>query len=343
MIDEEFKNKQDSLFTTYYWSGVASWTLSGLATFSASLIPPYDTNPYQSYGPILLWTGIGILFFTAIYRHFLKQQLQTRFWNECLKVINGSKVDVNSTFHPALAGPVVKDNTYSLTLQKSIAGNYKKYPTILQDVQATYQKNTPGKKDATFSLRYIIQAIELPSSVPHIFIASKQLGRKRLVAPSNLWSLVNKLDPSQKLQDLEGDFGKYFDVYTAHQPSDGLVYKQEIDALRVLTPDVMLTLRDNGFNFHYELHGNYLYVIHEPDMLTAAELESFVISVDAALSELLPQLTNHNFSHDNKQLNIRRTAMTADILFGPIIKPAKLALIYIAIIFLGATIGSSLQ
>lgn len=343
MIDKEFQNKQDRLFGVYYWSGVAGWILSISAIFAASLIPPYDTNPYESYSPILEWTGIGILIFTSSYRYFLKRKMQARFWNEYLKIVNGSRVDIYKNYHPVLAGPVVQDNSYSLTLQSSITGNYKNYPTVLQDTLASYQKNTPGKDDATFSLRYIIQAVALPSTVPHIFIASKQLGKKRLVTPGNLWSLVDKLDQAQKLPDLEGDFGKYFDVYTSHQADDGLKYKKEIDALRVLTPDVMITLRDNGFNFHYELYGKYLYIIHEPDLLTAAELESFIISIDAALSELLPQLTNHDFTDDGKQLTIRRSAMTMDILLGPFVKPAKLALIYISIVFLGAVIGSSLQ
>jgi hypothetical protein len=339
MVEEAFKSQQDKLFARYYWAGAVSWMLAALATFAASLTTP-DSTGEDSYGPLLLWTGILILIIATIYRYFLRQRLQSRCWDEYAKILKGSQLDVAEKFHRALAGPVVAQAAYSLSLQRAITGKYWDYPVTLQDVKVTYQKDTPGKDNATFDLRYMIQAVELPAKFPHVFVVSKQNKKKKISDPGNLWSLASKLDPAQRLQNLEGDFGKYFEVYTPHKESGGLVFKKEIDALRVLTPDVMLVLRDNGFNFDYEIYGNYLYVIHEPNLLTAAELENFISSLNAALSEILPQLTGHEFTDDGMKLTIRKAALTMDILFGPLVKPAKLALAFLVIIFLGALISS---
>ncbi len=331
MIDEDFANRQNKLFAHYYWSRLVSWPLAGLTIFLAGL------NSLE-LGPVLMWSGVLILLITAVYRYFLKYIMQSYFWDEYARILDGNKVDIWKSFHAVQAGPVVTDGTYSVALKRAVSGNYKSYPTVLQDVEVTYQKDTPGRDDATFRQHYMIHAIELPIRLPHLFVASKPHSKKRLLNPGNLWSLTTKLDPAQKLQDLEGDFGKYFEVYTTHTETDDLVFKKEADALRVLTPDVMLALRDDGFDFDYEIHENHLYVMHEPNLLTAAELENFILSLDAALSELIPQLTDHNFTDDGRQLTIRKAALTMDILFGPLVKPAMWALVWLAIVFLSAII-----
>jgi hypothetical protein len=339
MVSQNFKKKQNNLFAIYYWIGFVGWIAAGLAIFVASFTAPSDSGP-DSYGQIIMWSGIIILILTSIYRYFLKQKLQSSFWNEYARIIKGNIENVTQKFHPALVGPVIKEYSTASSVQRYITGSYHGFATTLQQVLVTYTKDTPGDNDATYNLRYIIQAVELQSKVPHIFIASKQESRKKLAAPSSLWSLVNKLDQSQKLQDLEGDFGKYFDVYTSHRESDGLAYKREIDALRVLTPDVMLTLRDKGFNFDYEFYENYLYVITEPNMLTAGELENFIKALDAALNELLPQLQGHYFADDGMKLKINKSALTGDILFGPLVTAAKFTLFFLILVFLGATLGN---
>ena len=341
MLSSKFKNKQDSLFAKYYWVGFFCWSLAGLAIFIASLTPPSNSvgSSSEKYGATLLWAGIIILLLSAIYRYFLKSMIQKNFWREYARIMQGTTADITNHFHQVLAGPVVSDNASKVQIQKLVTGQYKNHPVSLQEVRVTYEKDIPGKDNATFSVRYIIQAVKLPARVPHIFIASKQNKKKKLSGASNLWSLTTKLDSAQKLQELEGNFGKYFEVYTTHQETDGLIFKKENDALRVLTPDVMIALRDDGFNFDYELHENYLYVIHEPDILTASGLENFILSLEAALSEVLPQVTGHKFTDDGRKLHIRKAALTMDILFGPIIMPAKLAFIFLSILFLGAFIG----
>jgi hypothetical protein len=339
MLDEKVIRKQNALVAQYYWSGVVSRSLAGLAIFLAATITSKD----NAIGPSLTWIGILLLPATAIFRRFLKNSLKSRFFQGYAQLVNGATVDLTKTFHHALVGPVVRDSSHNLELRRAVTGTYKGYSTTLQDVRVTYEKDVPGKDGATFALQHTIHALQLPTAFPHLFIASKQHGRKKLAGKSSLWSLATKLDQSQKLQDLEGDFGKYFSVYTTHQETEGVEFKKENDALRVLTPDVMLSLRDQGFDFDYEIYEDYLYVIHEPDLLTAAELENFITSLDAALSEVLPQLIGHNFTNDGAKLRTRRAALTSDILFGPIAGVAKLVLAYLALLFLGVLVGSILH
>jgi hypothetical protein len=89
MVSQNFKKKQNNLFAIYYWIGFVGWIAAGLAIFVASFTAPSDSGP-DSYGQIIMWSGIIILILTSIYRYFLKQKLQSSFWNEYARIIKGN-------------------------------------------------------------------------------------------------------------------------------------------------------------------------------------------------------------------------------------------------------------
>lgn len=329
-----FYKQQNRLFALYLWTKPLAWFIALTLIFSGSA-----SGPQSKIAPFLLWAGILLLAFSSMYRYFAKLKLESKIWEECGRIFNVKRSTDTKTYKPLLAGPVVKAHAFASYASRAVSGEYKSLAIVLQDISITHKKDLPGNNDPSMALRLYVIALKLPEKVPHIFIASKNLSRKKLNKPSNLWALTQQLDPSQKMTALEGNFGEYFDVYTPHLESDGLTYEKEIDTLRVLTPDVMLALRDEGFNFHYELYEDHLYVIVEPNILTAAELEQFVAALDAAMTELIPQLIGHKFRNDNLQLNINSSSLDTDIFLGRFVQPAIIILIILFVIFLGSTVG----
>lgn len=141
-----------------------------------------------------------------------------------------------------------------------------------------------------FNMKYCVAAFKLPNRLPHIFIDG--LGQNVMTTSSpNLWALTKMLSKRDKLQDLEGDFPKYFDVYAADRDA--------VAALSVLTPDVMLRLRDQGYYFDYEIYQDYLYVIAEPNFIRRKGFDAYVMGVHAAVNELIPQISHLNFSQSD--------------------------------------------
>ncbi|MET0980066.1 MAG: hypothetical protein ABWX90_02320 [Candidatus Saccharimonadales bacterium] len=183
------------------------------------------------------------------------------------------------------------------------------YPARFDTVTAGYQifgydpeRHYSDKGSTSFSLTYLVFAVDLKVPVPHLFIdgrSQNRFGRKK----RDLWSLTKKLSRSNKLQDLEGDFYKYFDVYAAS--------KKQVEALSIVTPDVMITLRDQGFSFDYELHDTSLYVIAEPQLKSPEDYEAYTQAVVSALTELVPQITKHHFSSDEPDMPVHTNRLAA--------------------------------
>lgn len=161
-----------------------------------------------------------------------------------------------------------------------------------------------GKTDDMlgFALDYLVLAIPLNKTVPHIFIDGRRQNR---FTPrnTNLWSLVKRVARQQKMQALEGDFYKYFDVYAADQ--------KQIETLSILTPDTMLALRDNGFEFDYELHDRTLYVISEPNLDSPQAYEAYIRAAETVLTELIPQISKRYYAENQPHLRITGLRMAA--------------------------------
>lgn len=339
MIHKNFRSKQSPLLEARHVIAVIYRIIAGASIFTAGLVSSIDEQ--SSAGPLLVWFAIGVAAVGGIARSLIKTKLESNFWDEYEKIIGTDQSSHKKDQCASDAGPTIQDNAKSIIVRRCISGAFKGLTTTLQDIYATHSVKLPNNTHATIKLHYIVQSIQLNNQVPHLFIASKKQSNKRLSGASNLWALTTKLVASQKIPDLEGDFSKYFTVYAPFTQKSGQAYQQIINALRVLTPDVMITLRDKGHNFSYELYGSTLYIIHEPNLLSSEDLENYIQSANAALAELTPQLTNHNFSDKAASLKTHALSLVPDMFLTPATKIAKYTLLYLAIILLGYIVGTS--
>ena len=113
-----------------------------------------------------------------------------------------------------------------------------------------YTYSYGGRGDTTYYVNFA--KIRLSRSVPSIYID----GKKNMIGIDVSNFAVQKVN-------LEGDFGNYFSVYAPPQ--------YQVDALQLLTPDVMALLSDHGTNYDYELVDGYLYVYAKANTLYAPD------------------------------------------------------------------------
>lgn len=204
------------------------------------------------------------------------------------------------------------------------------YEVVLEDgrlaflTQINTRRNIFGRylKDqwGGYTLSYLVLAVKLDTPTPHIFIdgrSQNRFGRRT----TDLWSLTKRLSGREKIQDLEGDFSKYFDVYS---PA-----KEYLGALTIMTPDVMLALRDKGYSFDYEIHDGNLYVMHEPQLSSVDEMKALVDAMQICLKELIPQITKHKYEDAYKELTLRSSWLN----LWALLLSVRIVGIYIAKVF----------
>lgn len=196
-----------------------------------------------------------------------------------------------------IAAPVIGDERnapFGDDLLPHYATTIRGLPALLDKVTFGYHlinfssRHAPFKPSlGTFTLRYMVLAVELNQPVPHIFIDGRAQNRFGFKS-RDLWSLTKKVSKRNKIPALEGDFNNYFDVYA--------VPGSNIETLTILTPDTMIALRDQGYSFDYELYGTKLYVISEPTLRRPEDYAAYTKAVEAALFDLVPQITHHTFT-----------------------------------------------
>jgi hypothetical protein len=138
-----------------------------------------------------------------------------------------------------------------------------------------------------YRVEYLCIASKISGPTPHIFIDGRSQNRFGRYS-RDMWSLHKRLSSNDKLSQLEGNFSNYFDVYSAD--------KNAINALSIVTPDVMLQLRDHGFSFDYEIYDGHVYILHELSFHDGSvEYQAYFDAARACLDELVPQLTNRRY------------------------------------------------
>lgn len=188
----------------------------------------------------------------------------------------------------------------------------------LHNASAYYGYDYPfGGRTITFRHRY--EAIELDyddriivwvstlslslgKHVPHIVLDS--LGNNRLMS-----SLTHQYNRSQ-LITLEGDFDTYYELYA---PT-----KHRVDALSILSPDVMAVLIDSGAQFDIELVDQSLvirtlgHVLTDPDTLQAMHAV-----MQAVAPEVLHRMRSWRQA-DESAYTLQRARQTHAVRVGPV-------------------------
>lgn len=128
--------------------------------------------------------------------------------------------------------------------------------------------HTPGNQTPDQVISYAIAAFTVPQSFGHVLIIHhSKLG--------NLGQFTNL----EKF-NLEGDFGKYFDVYGPQGSS--------VETLSLLTPDVMAYLIDLGQRYHWsiEINNNLVIVDGDADLISSRRLPDLLRYVSSLRQKL---------------------------------------------------------
>jgi len=118
-------------------------------------------------------------------------------------------------------------------------------------------------------ISYAIAAFTVPQSFGHVLIMHhSKLGN------------LGQFSQMQKF-NLEGDFGKYFDVYGPQGSS--------VETLSLLTPDVMAYLIDLGQRYHWsiEVNGNLVIVEGDASLVSSGKLADLLSYVSSLRQKLL--------------------------------------------------------
>lgn len=141
-----------------------------------------------------------------------------------------------------------------------VTGKYEGLPFNLFNYQYTVGS---GKNSQTFN--YTIFRLEILSPLTPIFLRYKDF------TLSGSYSTDLSSQAKEKIQ-LEGDFDKYFDLWT----ENGF----EIEALQIFTPDFMQKIQDNLKNFSLEFVSNQIYVYSHHLITTDKDLENMYQFID---------------------------------------------------------------
>jgi hypothetical protein len=306
MFSAEFTHRIEQRYRIYralHWVQNIGVSTGVIATsFFVVLYDSKDpaTHQLSDYGATTEWLTVLLFLVCLVARRWLATSNERAIWREYLRVNGSTTIDA---IVPGFIdrSSVLTKGAREIYSARVIGGKFKAFHTFIGTVSTHYEMQPLLFKPnsyGSYGFKYLVLAIELDKKLPHLFIDGRR--QNRLTRKNReLWSLTKKLHPKQKLIDLEGDFYKYFAVYAAN--------RKHIEALSILTPDTMLALRDQGYDFDYEIYGRWLYVIREPHIRSVAELEAFFQAAEGVLTELVPQLARQQTKPDGTTLTVRTT------------------------------------
>jgi len=272
--------------------------------------------------------GAGLLLAALLYvvllikRWLYRSQLERATWAEL------NEVSLPSDWHKA--GPVVASNAYRVEVLRAASLESMANAVLLNIKVRRLLSRYLSPQNAEYSLDYIVLGVDLGVNTPHIFIDGRSQNRFGITS-EDLWSLTKRLKKSDKLQDLEGDFYRYFNVYARD--------KRYLSALSIVTPDVMIELRDKGFNFDYEIHDGYLYIIADPRLSSPEQMRAMLSAARACLDELIPQIIKHRYDDTTLALNLSDARLHVWAVIYSIRVLAKRMAKLIFVVFIGLILG----
>jgi hypothetical protein len=128
-------------------------------------------------------------------------------------------------------------------------------------------KCTTGEGKYSQDHFFTVATVALPAALPHLMLLSR----------SSHPDAHENIDNHTQLQ-LEGDFGKYFKLIVQSG--------QQIDVLRVLTPDVMQALIQYNQTEDIEINASRLYLILKNDKRDYKNLPPFLQSIVGLSSQI---------------------------------------------------------
>lgn len=166
-------------------------------------------------------------------------------------------------------GPIMFAMGYNRFINETISDQVEEF--MIANYEYTIGS---GKYKQTIYLDFV--RIKLPREVPHIYLNGLK---------NNLNASVSGYK-TQKL-NLEGDFNKYFNVFVPPN--------YHVDALQLLTPDVMRALIEEGVDYDYEMVNDNLYIYATPGAMSdMTKLRKLLTAVDGLQRELGKQARTYS-------------------------------------------------
>lgn len=265
----------------YRWMTIALRALFVAGSLSIGVASELRDNEAANSAVFLLLLALLVV---AVARVFVKISAEVDIWYSAARNLGLASIDeLRQSFArlPKL-GPVFSAGVQQWRVEDAFVD--LRTNSVLQRVTCIY--GGAEGSSLSFGVQYVVMVIPLEVEVPSLFIDG--LRQNIFKKSTDMWSLNKKLLQSTKAIALEGDFRKYFNVYTQRQ--------NQLDALTILTPDVMLELRDRGYEFDYELYQNSLCVIRDANLRSADDLEQFARAAYSCAREFVPQITGHTFT-----------------------------------------------
>lgn len=230
----------------------SDWRLISLGAYSgASLLAWLALGRYEFMIilPVLMCVAVA----------YYAQNIKNNAWIMFAIVNNwdfDTRSDLSIVIPPSLQ--VGHSQTLSPIIQANIGG------TVCDLVSYTY---SIGEKESAETFNFTIATTSLPLQMPHILLLSKKSSS----------GIQRKMPDGQELK-LEGDFGKYFDL----QIESG----QQVNVLKLITPDVMRVLVDYGHAEDIEIIGYNAYFITKSDIRNFRDMPGLLNSVNALVGQL---------------------------------------------------------
>lgn len=316
-------------YRRFYWAGLAA---SALCFVAAGILAAYLDN-VEDQASTIIYVGIGAYIAAKVSRMKLKTKLNDGFLAYAYQKYGIKPDGIGYT----VAGPVITEGVSGLREFSAHCRLPDGTRVQVSEVTVTRPLSRLLSPESynSYGLKYFTLIVDTGVRTPHIFIDGRSQNRFRRNS-TDLWSLTKRLDKDEKLQDMEGDFYKYFDVYSAD--------RKYLSSFTIMTPDTMLALRDQGSAFDYELHDGILYVIHEANFRDEAEYEKCFTALTACLKELVPQIAKHHYDDagDKLRLGSAKLSFWALVYSSRLIIAAlgKFLLFVAATVILGQVLGN---
>ncbi|GEM_PF-2596120 len=244
----------------------------GVAAFVVVMIVVYVfTRSGLPYG-----LANGVLIFGVIGGTFLAQyetKQKAKIWHNFgvmndWKVIPNNEADV-SYIPPTMLNLGRMRRTSDIVVAE-VEGQYH--------AMFAYQFRT-GSGRSTRNHFYTIVRLELPKKFPHLVLDSKRS------------FAIHGVDSSLAPVSLEGNFDSYFRLY--HTKSE------HIDALSIITPDIMQTLINSNAHQDIEIFGRYAYFMFDSEQRTPGYMPMLFSSVIALSDELMHKAKTLRYDNAN--------------------------------------------
>ncbi|HSX45456.1 MAG TPA: hypothetical protein VLG27_00435 [Candidatus Saccharimonadia bacterium] len=240
--------------TLYVLNNTWKGSLWGLGVLSLAAGVWFSIQAVDPRGIILAMVPVGVLV------AHLTRNFKNRVWDE-FAVVNGWTFDGDTPLAVLLPPSMQFGHSQHLSpiIQANLAG-------MVCDMYS--YDTTVGEGKSAVTYYFTTALLKLPKTMPHMVLHAKH----------NDANVQNDLADGQELK-LEGDFNDYFRLM--------IEKNQQIDALTILTPDVMQTLVDYSQNEDVEIVGDNLYLVVKGDKRDAANVEQLIKSVFELGSQLI--------------------------------------------------------